>query len=94
MVKNKILIAEAYEWDEEEVSSDDNEMVEFKVLMALAEDNDAISKEGFHNCTSRSRYWGVSKQTTRHLPHSYLRLTLEGFPFVTVNTKEYHSECS
>ncbi|GJU18994.1 retrovirus-related pol polyprotein from transposon TNT 1-94 [Tanacetum coccineum] len=24
----------------------------------------------------------------------YWRLTLEGFPFVTVNTKEYHSECS
>ncbi|GJU07086.1 hypothetical protein Tco_1123516 [Tanacetum coccineum] len=21
-------------------------------------------------------------------------LTLEGFPFITVNTKEYHSECS
>ncbi|GJS06642.1 hypothetical protein Tco_0363438 [Tanacetum coccineum] len=29
-----------------------------------------------------------------HLPQSCLRLTLEGFPFVTVNTKEYHSECS
>ncbi|GJV25147.1 retrovirus-related pol polyprotein from transposon TNT 1-94 [Tanacetum coccineum] len=29
MVKNKGLIAEAYEWDEEEVSSDDNEMVEY-----------------------------------------------------------------
>nr|GEW45733.1 retrovirus-related Pol polyprotein from transposon TNT 1-94 [Tanacetum cinerariifolium] len=27
------------------VSSDDNEMVEVKVLMALAEENDAISKE-------------------------------------------------
>ncbi|GKC60433.1 retrovirus-related pol polyprotein from transposon TNT 1-94 [Tanacetum coccineum] len=36
MVKNKGLIAEAYEWDGE-VSSDDNEMVEVKVLMALAE---------------------------------------------------------
>ncbi|GKA28939.1 retrovirus-related pol polyprotein from transposon TNT 1-94 [Tanacetum coccineum] len=47
--KNKGLIAEAYEWDEEEVSLDDNEMVEVKVLMALAEDNDAISKEGARN---------------------------------------------
>nr|GFA80515.1 hypothetical protein [Tanacetum cinerariifolium] len=28
MVKNKGLIAKAYEWDEEEVSSDDNEIVE------------------------------------------------------------------
>nr|GEU34572.1 retrovirus-related Pol polyprotein from transposon TNT 1-94 [Tanacetum cinerariifolium] len=29
-----------------------------------------------------------------HLPQSCLILTLEGFPFITVNTKEYHSECS
>ncbi|GJU08275.1 hypothetical protein Tco_1124705 [Tanacetum coccineum] len=48
-VKNKGLIAEAYEWDEEEVSSDDNEMVKVKVLMALAKDNNAISKEGARN---------------------------------------------
>ncbi|GJR25368.1 retrovirus-related pol polyprotein from transposon TNT 1-94 [Tanacetum coccineum] len=47
--KNKGLIAKAYEWDEEEVSSDDNEMVEVKVLMALAKENDAISKEGARN---------------------------------------------
>ncbi|GJU42512.1 hypothetical protein Tco_1195469 [Tanacetum coccineum] len=45
MVKNKGLIAEAYEWDEEEVSSDDNEMVKVKVLMALTEDNEAVSRE-------------------------------------------------
>ncbi|GKC25355.1 hypothetical protein Tco_1027505, partial [Tanacetum coccineum] len=32
-----------------EVSSDDNEMVEVKVLMALAEDNDAVSKKGAKN---------------------------------------------
>ncbi|GKF29288.1 hypothetical protein Tco_0095630, partial [Tanacetum coccineum] len=32
--------------DKEEVSSDNNEVVEIKVLMGLAEDNDAISKEG------------------------------------------------
>ncbi|GKD17440.1 hypothetical protein Tco_1206598, partial [Tanacetum coccineum] len=49
MVKNKGLIVEAYEWDKEEVSSDDNEMVEVKVLMALAEENDAVSKEGARN---------------------------------------------
>ncbi|GKA59751.1 hypothetical protein Tco_0759064 [Tanacetum coccineum] len=48
-VKNKGLIAEAYEWDEKEVSSDDNEMVEVKVLMALAEENDDVSKEGAKN---------------------------------------------
>ncbi|GKA26800.1 retrovirus-related pol polyprotein from transposon TNT 1-94 [Tanacetum coccineum] len=48
-IKNKGLIAEAYEWDEEEVSLDDNEMVKVKVLMALAEENDAVSKEGARN---------------------------------------------
>ncbi|GJS60424.1 hypothetical protein Tco_0655208 [Tanacetum coccineum] len=35
--------------DEEEVSSDDNEMVEVKVLMELAEENDDVSKEGARN---------------------------------------------
>ncbi|GKC71800.1 retrovirus-related pol polyprotein from transposon TNT 1-94 [Tanacetum coccineum] len=49
MVKNKGLIAEAYEWDEEEVSLDDNEMVEVKVLMVLDEDNKTVSKEGARN---------------------------------------------
>nr|GEX02982.1 ribonuclease H-like domain-containing protein [Tanacetum cinerariifolium] len=29
-----------------------------------------------------------------HLLESCLMLTLEGFPFITVNTKEYHFECS
>ncbi|GKD81145.1 hypothetical protein Tco_1347984 [Tanacetum coccineum] len=48
-VKNKSLTAEAYEWDEEKVSSDDNETVEVKVLMVLAEENDVVSKEGARN---------------------------------------------
>ncbi|GKE47411.1 hypothetical protein Tco_1478669 [Tanacetum coccineum] len=48
-VKNKGFIAEAYKWDEEEVSSNDNEIVEVKVLMALSEDNDVVSKEGAKN---------------------------------------------
>nr|GEW93306.1 putative ribonuclease H-like domain-containing protein [Tanacetum cinerariifolium] len=48
MLKNKGLITKAYEWDEE-MSSDDNEMVEVKVLMALAEENDAVNKEGAKN---------------------------------------------
>ncbi|GJR60544.1 retrovirus-related pol polyprotein from transposon TNT 1-94 [Tanacetum coccineum] len=52
MVKNKGLIVEAYEWDEEEVSSDDNEMVEVKVLMALAEENDVVCKEDAKNAFS------------------------------------------
>ncbi|GJR58791.1 retrovirus-related pol polyprotein from transposon TNT 1-94 [Tanacetum coccineum] len=48
-VTNKGLIAKACEWDEEEVSSDDNEIVEVKVLMELAEENDVVSKEGARN---------------------------------------------
>nr|GEW54421.1 hypothetical protein [Tanacetum cinerariifolium] len=49
MVKNEGLIVEAYEWDKEEVSSDKNEMVKVKVLMALAKDNEAVSKEDDRN---------------------------------------------
>ncbi|GJS28268.1 retrovirus-related pol polyprotein from transposon TNT 1-94 [Tanacetum coccineum] len=45
MVKNKGLIAEAYEWDKEEVPSDYKEIVEVKVLMALAKDNECVSKK-------------------------------------------------
>ncbi|GKF14455.1 hypothetical protein Tco_0055917 [Tanacetum coccineum] len=49
MVKNKGLIDEAYELDEEEVSSDDNETVEVKVLMALAKENDDVGNESARN---------------------------------------------
>ncbi|GJU14105.1 retrovirus-related pol polyprotein from transposon TNT 1-94 [Tanacetum coccineum] len=58
-VKNKGLIAEAYEWDEEEVSSDENETVEVKVLMTLTKENDDVSKEGARNVTipSVERPW-------------------------------------
>ncbi|GJV94201.1 retrovirus-related pol polyprotein from transposon TNT 1-94 [Tanacetum coccineum] len=38
-VRNQGLVAEAYEWDEEEVSSDDNEMVEVHTFLEM-EDND------------------------------------------------------
>ncbi|GJZ76282.1 hypothetical protein Tco_0640747 [Tanacetum coccineum] len=69
MVKNKGPIAEAYEWDKEEVSSDDNEMVEVKVLMDLAEENDDVSKEGARNSESvkismrKMRILGVDQLT-------------------------------
>nr|GEW60577.1 hypothetical protein [Tanacetum cinerariifolium] len=43
------LCYNTFKFKEEEVSSDNNEMVEVKVLMALAEENDAISKEGARN---------------------------------------------
>ncbi|GJT73918.1 reverse transcriptase domain-containing protein [Tanacetum coccineum] len=50
MVKNKGLITEAYEWDEEEVSSDDNEVIEVKALMALAnEEKVSVGKESASN---------------------------------------------
>ncbi|GJZ96112.1 hypothetical protein Tco_0668446 [Tanacetum coccineum] len=46
----KGLVAKAYKWDEKEVSSDDNEMVEVKVLMALADDESgAVGKESVRN---------------------------------------------
>ncbi|GJS95644.1 retrovirus-related pol polyprotein from transposon TNT 1-94 [Tanacetum coccineum] len=89
MVKNKGLIAEAYEWDEEEVSSDDNEMVEVKVLMALAEENDAVSKEGARNgewvkismrkCDIRKPIWYLDSRCSRHMTgvKSYLHKYVE-----------------
>ncbi|GJS16590.1 hypothetical protein Tco_0411062 [Tanacetum coccineum] len=89
MVKNKGLIAEAYKWDEEEVSSDDNEMVEVKVLMALAEDNDAVSKEGAINgewvkismrkCNIRKPIWYLDSGCSRHMTgvKSYLHKYVE-----------------
>ncbi|GJS54570.1 hypothetical protein Tco_0627932 [Tanacetum coccineum] len=44
--KNKGLIVEKYEWDEEEVSSDENEGIEVKDLMALAdEERVSVGKE-------------------------------------------------
>ncbi|GJS87606.1 hypothetical protein Tco_0770242 [Tanacetum coccineum] len=46
----KGLVVEAYEWDKEYVSSDNNEMVEVKVLMALVDDeNVVVGKESARN---------------------------------------------
>nr|GEZ47677.1 hypothetical protein [Tanacetum cinerariifolium] len=42
MVKNKGLVAEAYEWDEEDVPLDDNDITKVKVLMALADDENVV----------------------------------------------------
>ncbi|GJV89294.1 hypothetical protein Tco_1533232 [Tanacetum coccineum] len=48
--KNKGLIAETYDWDEEEVSSDDNEVTEVKALMSLAdEERVSVGKESAKN---------------------------------------------
>nr|GEW77491.1 retrovirus-related Pol polyprotein from transposon TNT 1-94 [Tanacetum cinerariifolium] len=43
------LIAKSKRFFKKEVSSNDNEMVEVKVLMSLAEENDVVSKEGAKN---------------------------------------------
>ncbi|GJS71392.1 hypothetical protein Tco_0704233 [Tanacetum coccineum] len=44
------LIAESYDWDEEEASSDDNEVPEVKALMALADkERVPVSKESARN---------------------------------------------
>ncbi|GJY96288.1 retrovirus-related pol polyprotein from transposon TNT 1-94 [Tanacetum coccineum] len=43
----KKVLKEAYEWEMKKSIICDKEMFEVKVLMALAEDNDAVSKEGF-----------------------------------------------
>nr|GEV85089.1 retrovirus-related Pol polyprotein from transposon TNT 1-94 [Tanacetum cinerariifolium] len=68
MVKNKCLIVEAYKYDKEEVSSDDNEMVEVKVLMTLAKENNDVNKEGARNgkwikISVRKRILGVGQLT-------------------------------
>ncbi|GKB93223.1 hypothetical protein Tco_0979360 [Tanacetum coccineum] len=48
--KNRGLIAETYDWDEEEVSSDENEVTEVKVLMALTdEERVSVGKESARN---------------------------------------------
>ncbi|GKD05613.1 hypothetical protein Tco_1180587, partial [Tanacetum coccineum] len=48
--KNKGLTAETYDWDKEEVSSNDNEVTEVKVLMALTdEERVSVGKESANN---------------------------------------------
>ncbi|GJZ44229.1 retrovirus-related pol polyprotein from transposon TNT 1-94 [Tanacetum coccineum] len=46
LIKNKVLIAETCEWNKEDVSSDDNKVMEVKALMALTEEERvSVSKE-------------------------------------------------
>ncbi|GKE56587.1 hypothetical protein Tco_1495772, partial [Tanacetum coccineum] len=46
--KNKGLVAETFDWDEEEVY-DDEEMTQVKVLMALADDELVVGKNHARN---------------------------------------------
>nr|GEV44461.1 hypothetical protein [Tanacetum cinerariifolium] len=89
MVKNKCLIAEAYEYDEEKVSSDDNEMVEVKVLMALAEENDAARKEG-----ARNGEWHVNTKILKE--NKNLRIELKELKEITktwINSSNKVNQC-
>ncbi|GKA77410.1 retrovirus-related pol polyprotein from transposon TNT 1-94 [Tanacetum coccineum] len=48
--KDKCLIAETYDWDDEEVSSDENEVIEVKAFMALIdEERISVGKESARN---------------------------------------------
>nr|GEU65904.1 copia protein [Tanacetum cinerariifolium] len=86
MIKNKGLIPEPYEWDEKEVSSDDNEMVEVKVLMALPEENDAVSKEGAKNADD-------AKMTIPGVERPWLS-EAEGFILLNHDTVDESSVCT
>ncbi|GJR77432.1 hypothetical protein Tco_0089797 [Tanacetum coccineum] len=90
MVKNKGLVAEAYEWDEEDVSSDYNKMVEVKVLMALVDDeNVVICKESAKNgecvkilmkkCDIKKPIWYLDSGCSRRMTgvKSYLHKYVE-----------------
>nr|GEZ71757.1 retrovirus-related Pol polyprotein from transposon TNT 1-94 [Tanacetum cinerariifolium] len=48
--KSKCLIVESYDWDEKEVSSDDNDVTEVNALMALTdEERISVGKESANN---------------------------------------------
>nr|GFC31424.1 hypothetical protein [Tanacetum cinerariifolium] len=47
-LKNKGHVAETFDWDEEDVF-DDEELVQFKVLMALADDELVVGKNHARN---------------------------------------------
>nr|GEV23988.1 cytochrome P450 [Tanacetum cinerariifolium] len=73
--RNQGLVAEAYEWDEDEVSSGDNEMVEVNVLMALtADESGVIGKESAKNGEEREAFVFALESVTQLL--EYLTLDL------------------
>ncbi|GJW61049.1 integrase, catalytic region, zinc finger, CCHC-type containing protein [Tanacetum coccineum] len=93
MVKNKGLIAEAYEWDEEEVSSDDNEMVEVKVLMALAEDNYADSGCSRHMTCVKSYLYKYREQPGPNVVFGNdSTCTTKGYGSIKVNQQSEFSQ--
>ncbi|GKB91399.1 hypothetical protein Tco_0963671 [Tanacetum coccineum] len=85
----RALLAKSKRFFKKEVSSDDNEMVEVKVLMALVEDNETVSKEGARNgewvqifmrkCDIRKPIWYMDSGCSRHMTgvKSYLHKYVE-----------------
>nr|GEX74525.1 hypothetical protein [Tanacetum cinerariifolium] len=68
--KNKSLIAETYEWDEKEVSSNENEEIEVKALMVLAhKERVSVGKESANNSK-----WVISIQKLLILKQAKLDL--------------------
>ncbi|GJY59420.1 retrovirus-related pol polyprotein from transposon TNT 1-94, partial [Tanacetum coccineum] len=64
LVKNKGLIDETYEWDEEEVSSDDNEVIEVKALITFnVEERFSVCKE----CARNGEWVQISIRKVRTL---------------------------
>nr|GEV58596.1 hypothetical protein [Tanacetum cinerariifolium] len=84
----KGLIAEAYKWDKEEVSLDDNEMVEVKVLMALAEKMDAISKEGARNAPTKGNKSSSTLKVNSALAGKLKSVKIEDDPPLAIVMKE------
>ncbi|GJZ11890.1 hypothetical protein Tco_0546649 [Tanacetum coccineum] len=71
--------------EEEKVSSDENEMVEVKVLMALAEENDVIIKEG-----ARNDEW-VKISMRKHISHKRETTTASSIAITDLQRTDYDS---
>nr|GEV65293.1 hypothetical protein [Tanacetum cinerariifolium] len=95
-VRNQGLIAKAYEWDEEEVSLNNNEMVKVKVLMVLADDESGVvgketAKNGewvkisIRKCNIMKPIW----DETRAVIRNKARLVAQGY-LCQANPKKTH----
>ncbi|GJU76361.1 hypothetical protein Tco_1273431 [Tanacetum coccineum] len=69
------------------VGSSNTNVLDLPCLLVLITRKSQADK---HDDTSLIHY----KNLASHLPRACLMLAQAGFPFVIVNTKEYHSECS
>ncbi|GJQ93175.1 hypothetical protein Tco_0004314 [Tanacetum coccineum] len=65
-----------------------------KILASYTSKVDSELSHGSNPFSLAERLKADNTNLASHLPQSCLMLALDGFPFITVNTKEYHSECS